>query len=313
MLAMSAAVYGQDQPAVAGNASTNAPAAAPASEAAANPGTTEAKPLFSFQGTDLHIRSLPPVTFHGFASQGFLASTDYNYLGDTTRGSFRFSEFGLNAAVSPFNRTRISAQAFMFDIDHVGNYRPTLDYAVIDYTFFDELGVRGGRIRRPSGIYNHIQDIDLSRTYVLLPQGLYDARWRDFSASIDGGSLYGNINAGKTGSFSYEAYAGMVNLAQDGGIARQIENALGARGAIFNSVEDSLVAGAQGWWNTPVTGLRAGAMLGYSFGMAYNYTVPGRPPFHSEFDTPIEQFSLEYTWKSWTFQAEYYGRQQPLP
>jgi hypothetical protein len=41
--------------------------------------------------------NLPPIDVHGFASQGFLDSSKYNYLGDTTRGSFRFTEAGLNA------------------------------------------------------------------------------------------------------------------------------------------------------------------------------------------------------------------------
>ena len=39
--------------------------------------------------------NLPPVDFHGFFSQGFLASSNYNYLGDSSRGSFLFHRGGL--------------------------------------------------------------------------------------------------------------------------------------------------------------------------------------------------------------------------
>jgi hypothetical protein len=64
----------------------------------------------------------PPVDFHGFVSQGFLYSSSYNYLGDTTRGSFLHTEAGLNASFNPFPRTRIAAQAFTYDVDH-GNWQ----------------------------------------------------------------------------------------------------------------------------------------------------------------------------------------------
>ncbi len=80
------------------------------------------KPFVSFEGTDMTVRGLPAITFHGFASQGFIDTSSYNYLAaDTKGGSFEFSEFGLNASASPFERTRIAAQAFMFDVGDVGN------------------------------------------------------------------------------------------------------------------------------------------------------------------------------------------------
>ena len=148
------------------------------------PGKAEAsKPFIGLQGSDLRIDGLPPVTFHAFLSQGFLYSSDYNYLGDSTRGEFRYTEMGLNASFNPFPRTRVSAQGFAFKVGDQGSYEPVVDYASVEYTFNDELGLRAGRVRRPQGIYNHIQDVDLARTWVLLPQGLYDARWRDFSCS----------------------------------------------------------------------------------------------------------------------------------
>lgn len=143
------------------------------------------------------------ASFHGFGSQGFLASSDYNYLGHSKDGSFEFNEFGLNTSISPFNRTRITAQAFTFDVGNVGNYELILDYASLEYTVNDKFGLRAGRVRRPGGIYNHIQDVDLARTAILLPQGMYDARWRDFSTSIDGGLAFGNFSLGAGGGLSY--------------------------------------------------------------------------------------------------------------
>src|ERR1700722_7094800 len=134
------------------------------------------------EAADVHLfgTNMPPLDFHGFLSQGFLATTKYNYLGDDTKdGSFKFTEAGLNVSMNPFARTRITAQGFLYGVGDYGKYQPFLDYASIDYTFNDYIGVRGGRIRRPAGIYNDIQDVDLARTFVLLPQGVYNATFRD--------------------------------------------------------------------------------------------------------------------------------------
>lgn len=265
---------------------------------------------FTAAAWDLDLGS-QKVQFHGFASQGLLYSGDYNYIGKTTDGSVEFNEFGLNASISPFNRTRITAQAFTFDAGNVGNYELLLDYASIEYTFSDYIGVRAGRVRRPGGIYNHIQDVDLARTSVLLPQGMYDTRWRDFSTSLDGGLVFGSIPLGKGGSLAYEAYAGYLNLSRQGGVARVIENGLPpAPFGALTKLDKDLIAGTQVWWNTPVDGLRAGVSVGQVFDFAYDiYVSPlvgGPGTLHSESTIPFQQYSLEYLWKSWTFQAEYY-------
>lgn len=248
------------------------------------------------------------VDLHGFGSQGFLYSSDYNYLGKTTDGSFEYNEFGLNATISPFKRTRISVQGFMFDVGNVGNYNPFLDYASLEYTFSDQFGVRGGRVRRPGGIYNHIQDVDLARTAVLLPQGIYDSRWRDFSTSLDGGSVFGSFSLGKAGSLSYEGFAGIMRLSDEGGIARLLQSSLAGVGTV-NGFDNFLNSGVQLWWNTPINGLRVGAHVNRSFEFAYDYTVNtplGPAPSRSESDSIQQQYSIEYVWNSWTFQAEYY-------
>lgn len=253
------------------------------------------------------------VALHGFLSQGFLATTDYDYLGKTTEGSFQFTEVGVNASYSPFNRTRITAQGFAFDAGQVGNLEPFLDYASIEYTFNDKLGVRAGRVRRPGGLYNHIQDVDLARTSVLLPQGIYDARWRDFSTSIDGGVAFGNISLGKAGSLSYEVFCGLVNLSEEGGVARWILD--GQTGVTLDGFTQPLEVGGQIWWNTPVNGLRVGAMAANMFDFGFDLISPVSPmgPFgpvaayvNSTGDVLFQQYSIEYLWKSWTFQAEYF-------
>jgi hypothetical protein len=307
MLAVTTSACG-DEPPPAPSGATAPPAAASVSGDA--PSAARGKSAgIRFEGTELHLGSLPPVAFHGFASQGFLATSDYNYLGGkTTDGSFEFSEFAVNAAVTPFNRTRVSAQAFCFDLGNVGNYDVALDYGMVDYSFCNEFGLRGGRIRRPSGIYNHIQDIDLARTYALLPQAVYDARWRDWGGSVDGGAAYGSVDLGKVGSASYEAFGGMVNLSQEGGIARQFQNMTLGVGS-DRVVNDFPMFGLQCWWSPPVQGLRMGAMVGKALGLTGDWTfhhpLAGAIPGRMEVDALLQQYSLEYVWKGWTFQAEW--------
>ncbi len=259
------------------------------------------------QGYELNLgTNIPPVDFHGFLSQGFLYSSDYNYLGDTTRGSFKFTEMGINASMNPFPRTRIAVQGFDFDVGNVGEYHPFLDYALAEYTFNDFIGVRGGRIRRPSGIYNAIQDIDLARTSILLPQGIYDSRWRDFSCSIDGGELFGSVSLSKAGSLSYEAYAGFVNMSDDGGVARSLQDGLMGTGLTFGGIDQCEIYGGQLWYNTPVDGLRFGLSGGYLPDFGYKIGEGPVTTIHAVSNIPFGQASVEYLYNAWTFQAEYY-------
>jgi len=258
----------------------------------------------TFMGTNM-----PPLDFHGFVSQGFLDSSAYDYLGYTKSGSFRFTEAGANVSLNPFNRTHITAQGFLFDVGNVGQYDLSLDYASIDYSFSDALGIRAGRVIRPEGIYNSIQSIDLARTSVLLPQGVYDPRWRDFSGSVDGGSIYGDIGMGKAGDFSYEIYGGMVNPTQDGGPARQLEATLGEQpGATYERDHGFPEVGGQLWWNTPLDGFRAGAGIFHAFGFSFDFNQLEfgflQVPITGYVDATEGMVSLEYVWKNWTFQAE---------
>lgn len=266
------------------------------------------------EAADLNLgTNLPPVSFHGFVSQGFLASTKYNYLdGDSKNGSFQFFEAGLNASMDPFPRTHITAQAFMFDVGNIGKYEPALDYASIEYTFNDYLGLRGGRIRRPQGIYNQVVDVDLARTSILLPQGLYDARNRDFYASLDGGEFFGSVPLRKAGSLSYEAYVGYSSPSPKGGIGQAIHNSL-PPGSHINDLSSPLTVGEQIWWNTPLDGMRAGVAWQHAFNFKTDLTVnlppppfgPGPIKTHGDDDVDVAQLSLDYAWKRWTFQTEY--------
>lgn len=241
----------------------------------------------------------PPMTFHGFASQGFLDSSSYNYLGESSRGSYKFTEAGLNASINPLPRTRIAAQGFTYDVGPAGQYDVVLDYALAEYTFNDYLGIRAGRIRHPEGIYNEIQDVDLARTWVLLPQGMYNARWRDFYVSIDGGEIFGALPLSKAGSLSYELFDGIQHPKLDGGLSLQKANLPPFSPLV--TINSPMLAGGQLWWNTPLKGFRAGVGLNYDQDLTFK-VASGRQSRGSPF---TQHYSLEYVVNSWTFQAEY--------
>ncbi len=274
------------------------------------------------EAADLNLlgTNMPPLDFHGFISQGFLASSKYNYLDENTKeGSFKFTEAGLNVSMNPFPRTRITAQAFTYNLGDVGKYDIVLDYASIQYTFNDEIGIRAGRIRRPQGIYNDIQDVDLARTSVLLPQGIYDARYRDFYVSIDGGDIFGDISLSKAGDLSYDFYAGVIQPSMDGGLASVIRNDFQVLSTPpffslrLDSLNSPVSAGGQLWYNPPLDGLRFGASFFYCHDFEVMATESGLSPggpfasaLTSTYNITIAQGSAEYRWKQWTFQSEYY-------
>ena len=249
----------------------------------------------------------PEIEFHGFASQGFIGSTGYNYLGESKLGSFEFTEVGLNALFNPLPRTRIMAQAFAYDVGQAGRYDPVLDYALAEYTFNDYIGIRAGRIRRPQGIYNDIQDVDLGRTFVLLPQGLYDARWRDFYVSLDGGEIFGSVPLGQAGSLDYEIYGGVIRPSMDGGFALQLRNTLPSS-VHLDEIHPADVVGGQLWWHTPIDGLRLGAggeYIPWAVFTVSTQTPAGLIHLQQPSDLLVQQYSAEYQWKAWTFQTEY--------
>jgi hypothetical protein len=263
-------------------------------------GTAASEPFVKIQGTDVKFAGVPPVTFHGFASQGFLISDKYNYLGDSTRGSFRFSEFALNASMNPAPRTRIAAQGFSYCVGKAGNYDVDLDYGLIEYRVADSFGIRAGRVRRQEGLYNHIQDLDVARTWVLLPQGIYPARWRDMYTTVDGGQVFGNFSLGKAGGIEYELYSGLQRPKLNGGLAWQKANI--PPYSKLTDINSPWMNGFQLWYQTPVEGLRAGVAFNIdkniTFATANNRTTRGTPY--------VQHYSLEYLRGPWTFQAEYF-------
>ena len=139
----------------------------------------------------------------------------------------------------------------------------------------------------------------MARTWVLLPQGMYNARWRDFYVSVDGGEVFGTLPLHQASSLSYELYYGIQRPRLNGGLALQKSNLPPFNRLIW--INAPRLGGDQLWWNTPWNGLKVGLALNYDEDLTFR-TVTGRQSKGSPY---TQHYSLEYFRNAWTFRAEY--------
>ncbi len=185
---------------------------------------------------------------HGFVSQGAFISTDNDAIGDSSRGSLKFFEAGINVSAQLTDRLRFGIQLVSRAVGDLSEPVPRLDWGFLDYRFFDWLGLRAGEIKLPLGLYNEYVSIDASRTAILLPQSLYPLRNRDALISHTGFAVYGNVRLGLLGELGYQAWLGTLAIPR---------SALELVGADLRSVDTHYVTGGQAFWS-PLEGLRVG-------------------------------------------------------
>jgi hypothetical protein len=196
------------------------------------------------------------IQFHGYATQGLLYTTNNNVFTTTSsNGSPDWTEAVVNLSALPQPRLRVAIQARYFLLGNFGN-TITLDYAMADYKVNDRLGVRFGKVKTPSGLFNEVQDIDPSYMWSLLPQGVYPIVSRNSLLSHYGGVVYGTFALGKSfGKLEYRGWGGeRVIGTDDGYFLSQKESGLnlpnGLKGVTY---------GAALHWKTPLPGLMIGA------------------------------------------------------
>lgn len=161
-----------------------------------------------------HAQPVEPsdLQIHGFVSQGYVKTTENNYLAESARpqGSVDFTEVGINFTMPLGDKLRVGLQLFAHDLGPLGNYAPQLDWYYVDYRFFDWLGVRAGKTKLPWGLYNEANDIDAGRVPILLPQSLYPVANRESLFAQTGAEIYGDIPLGAAGSLEYRLYGGTI-------------------------------------------------------------------------------------------------------
>lgn len=251
--------------------------------------------------------ALENVQFGGFVSQGYIKSTGNNFPVDAKDGTFDFREVALNVNYASGN-FRIGAQGFAQSLGAYGEDKPILDWAIVDYNFRREFGLRAGRVKYPRGLHGEALDVDFIRPFVFLPTGTYNPVLRDFNSAFDGVMAYGNIDAGEAGSFDYKLFGGDIEMGHEQGAADFFNNTSIFDQSGITSLGIDEVVGGTFFWNTPLDGIK----LGYSY---YEYKefvgsgpLAGFPAVDAALyfeKYPTNIFSVEYLTGDWTFNAEY--------
>ena len=186
---------------------------------------------------------------HAFVSQGFIKSTSHDYLVDSSRGSFEFSEAGINFTSQLTDRLRVGLQLFAYDLGSLGTFNVRADWFYLDYRLKDWLGVRAGRVKLAFGLYNDISDIDAARTPILLPESIYPQTNRYYLLGVTGGEIYGFINLNRAGGLDYRIVGGAIPV--------ELPSQIGQTTQASEINIPYLIAGRL-MWETPLDGLRVG-------------------------------------------------------
>ncbi|MFL5309322.1 MAG: hypothetical protein ACJ79H_02600 [Myxococcales bacterium] len=238
---------------------------------------------------------LPSLDVHGFISQGFLVTSANDYLADSSRGSFEFSEAGLNFTLPATDRLTLGVQIFSRKLGPLGDYRATLDWYYLDYHWRDWLGIRAGRVKLPFGLYNDISDVDSARTAVLLPPSIYPAQNRDFLLAQTGVEAYGYTRLASLGAVDYRLYAGTIFL-----------DVRPQPGSPLTLVDLNVpyVAGGRVQW-LPIDGLRLGGSLQFLRLDTDLLITSGSAPVAVRIPATLWVASAEYAVHDLLFAAEY--------
>jgi len=220
------------------------------------------------------------IQIHGYATQGLLYTTQNNMFTTTSsNGSPAWTEAVVNVTAQPMPKLRVGVQARYFLLGNFGN-AITLDWAAADYKVNDQFGVRFGKVKTPSGLFNEIQDIDPSYMWSLLPQSIYPIVSRNSNLAHYGGVVYGTVNLQQVGKLEYRGWGGEREIAGDDGYwVSFAEEGIN----LYNGISGPIY-GAALHWKTPVSGL----MLGASFA----HDNPWSGPFNDTFIVPGEGVTI---------------------
>ena len=269
------------------------------------------------------------VDIHGFITQGYLRTDENNFMADTEgKGTFQYSEAGINFASDVSERLRLGVQFIARDLGKTGNKEVSIDWAVADYSVTDWLNVRAGKCKVSHGLYNYERDVDMLRTSVFLPQSVYTEGWRDSVNAVNGIGAYGYVPMGFAGNMTYHVDMGNTSVKPDGGEIRQLEDTMPkALGLEVSDADTKTMVAGQLAWDTifGIDGLRIAAS-GFDYEMdavsevndgrftyIYSQASPGTPvgvvPNRESTVFNLKLFStvgsVEFARGNFVFAAEY--------
>ncbi|MFT4531801.1 MAG: hypothetical protein ACI81F_002622 [Thalassolituus oleivorans] len=138
------------------------------------------------------------VRVHGFFSQAATVSKNVNVRGDSTHGSFDFTEIGINISAPIMSNLRAAGQVVSVKTGADKSSEPEIDFLLMDWTFIDSGtsngGLRLGKVRLPNGLHYPARDVAAVRPGIFMPQSVYldNLGSRAFLYSTEGVQFYFN-------------------------------------------------------------------------------------------------------------------------
>ena len=170
---------------------------------------------------------------HGYGSQGYMKSSDNDYLtGPSADGSFQFNEVAINAQSQVTDKLRVGIQILARDYGHSGNNIPIVDWVYGDYKFHDAFAFQFGKLKTPWGFFNEGRDVDMLRPMIVLPSSLYSEDIRPLLGTYIGVKPHGIIPTA-IGEFEYHFGVGVTNMDADEPLIQNMFFSLGL-GALKN-------------------------------------------------------------------------------
>jgi hypothetical protein len=205
----------------------------------------------------VYAQDLSGIVVHAYVSQGFLFSTNNNYLSMiSSDGSLQWTDAAVNISDSLADNLRVGIQLHMYQLGEFGSSNVQVDWASGDYRVNDNFGIRAGKVKTVWGLFNDSQDIDAVFLWILLPQGSYSIDHKSFYLAHIGGDVYGGLPLGKkAGTLHYVGYAGQATVDLNDGYIKQFANL----GLMFTSSLGGKTYGGDLRWETPVRGLTIGS------------------------------------------------------
>ena len=201
-------------------------------------------PLFSFGNKN-------EVKIRGYVSQGYLYSNDNNFNAKTSEGTFHFNEIGINFQKKISRKLHVGLQLSSRDLGNMENNTVRIDWAFADYQWKPYLGLRVGKAKVPVGMLSEYWDLDMVRTNIFLPLGVYPETFRDVFMTNRGLGIYGDYRIDILGKLKYNMMIGSDEIDTKGTFGRYVSSDLQALDMKYK-FNSNLT------WETPLEGLSIG-------------------------------------------------------
>lgn len=226
--------------------------------------------LICIYTSSLWAQGLTNIAVHGFVTQGFLFSSNNNYLTmKSSDGSAQWTDGAVSVSDSLTDKFRVGIQLHMYQLGDLGGENVQIDWASADYRLNDYLGFRGGKVKTVMGLFNDSQDVDAIFLWILLPQCDYPVDNKGFFLAHVGGEVYGGLSMDRrVGKLEYRGFAGQNTVDLHGGFVKQAADG----GLVFTKAPSGEIYGGDLRWDAPLRGLTLGSSVNMQ-------ALDGKAPF----------------------------------